>query len=260
MGLYSSRIGYTTEFSGRFDLDKRLTHEHAAALRAFNEEEHDDGPSLYCQWIPTEDERGIEWDGVEKFYKYAEWLQVVIDRFVRPWGYTLSGGVTWQGDDVDDVGTLRVVDHRVQALPGVGPRTKRAPTAAEAAQAFLGLGRIATVAQKLAHHINAGLAAPPSLEDEARMHELDALERAGDEAALTQALVDEMEHWGSPHVHNRPSRSSRGCRSRSMSPSTRSSCAGSSRDGAHVPDGNATGHCFLCPGEPSRMRTERQLP
>lgn len=27
-------------------------------------------PSLWCDWIPTKDRRGIEWNGSEKFYAY----------------------------------------------------------------------------------------------------------------------------------------------------------------------------------------------
>ena len=35
-----TRMGYTTDFTGQFRLDRRLAPEHAAYLRAFNEAHH----------------------------------------------------------------------------------------------------------------------------------------------------------------------------------------------------------------------------
>jgi hypothetical protein len=70
-------------------------------------------PGLWCQWVPTEDRTGIEWDRGEKFYDYAEWLEYLIDHFLRPWGYTLNGRVRWRGEDFDDIGTLVVEDNVV---------------------------------------------------------------------------------------------------------------------------------------------------
>jgi hypothetical protein len=70
-------------------------------------------PSLWCQWIPTEDNMGIEWDGNEKFYCYDEWLTYIIDNFLKPWGITLSGEVEFQGEENDDMGKIIVVDNVV---------------------------------------------------------------------------------------------------------------------------------------------------
>lgn len=50
-------------------------------------------PSFYCQWIPTEDCQGIEWDGNEKFYKAFDWLKFIIKHYLEPWGYILNGTV-----------------------------------------------------------------------------------------------------------------------------------------------------------------------
>jgi len=73
-------------------------------------------PGLWCQWIPSEDGSQIIWDGGEKFYRYTEWLQYIIDHFLAPWGYSLSGSVTWQGESADDIGTLSVVDGKAVAV------------------------------------------------------------------------------------------------------------------------------------------------
>ncbi len=70
-------------------------------------------PSLYCQWIPTADGHGVEWDGREKFYRYVEWLQYLIIHFLDCWGYQLSGTVNWQGEVPSDRGQIVVVDNQI---------------------------------------------------------------------------------------------------------------------------------------------------
>ena len=158
-------MGYTTEFSGQFDLDKPLTPEHAAFLRAFADTrrmkrdmalahaqpdpireaagvgigadgghfvgatvDHGQGhspdildynnppegqPGLWCLWIPTDDLKGIEWDQGEKFYEYVTWLEYIIEHFLKPWGYVLSGSVEFQGEQFDDRGLIVVQDNDV---------------------------------------------------------------------------------------------------------------------------------------------------
>ena len=158
-------MGYSTEFVGRFNLDRPLLPEHAAYLTQFNEtrrmkrkSDHPNlkndpvrlaaglpvgaegefyvgatgfmgqdqcksiadfkrspstQPSLWCQWVPTEDGTGIEWDGGEKFYEYTKWLTYIVDNFLRPWGYVLNGRVSFQGEQDDDRGEVVVVDNVV---------------------------------------------------------------------------------------------------------------------------------------------------
>lgn len=167
-------MGYTTDFEGRFTLDKPLTEEHAAYLTAFSDtrrmkrsaeraaampdpvraavglpigedggyfvggggfagQEHDASvmdyngkphgqPGIWCKWVPTEDRAGIEWSGAEKFYDYDDWLRYICAHFLEPWGYTLSGSVTYQGEDPGDRGKVHVVrigtdPHRVSKVP-----------------------------------------------------------------------------------------------------------------------------------------------
>jgi len=91
--------------------------------------QHDDGsvlsinsppdtqPGLWCQWTINEDRTKLEWDGGEKFYNYIEWLQYVINNFLGPWGYTLSGTIKFQGEDPDDQGEITVINNII------GPET-----------------------------------------------------------------------------------------------------------------------------------------
>jgi len=161
-------MGYTTDFEGRFNLNKPLSEEHSAFLHKFSDTrrmkrdasktrerpdpirkavglavgpegayfvgeggfagqdngpdvlDHNDPPEgqpgLWCKWVPTEDNEGIEWSGAEKFYDYTEWLQYLIHHFLAPAGYVLNGEVTWQGEESSDMGKLVVKDNEVSAL------------------------------------------------------------------------------------------------------------------------------------------------
>lgn len=73
-------------------------------------------PGLWCQWIVSKDRKYLEWDGGEKFHKYAEWLEYLIENFIAPSGYVLNGEVEYQGEDSDDRGTIRVSDNRITIL------------------------------------------------------------------------------------------------------------------------------------------------
>lgn len=162
-------MGYTTEFKGTFSLNKPLSEEHAAYLRAFSTtrrmrrdaskcekmadparvavglpvgheglyfvggtgfygQDHDPSildynesgaaPGLWCQWTPTEDNAGIKWNGAEKFYDYTEWLQFIVEHFLKPWGYVLNGTVRWKGEDRRDVGRLVAQENVISAVKG----------------------------------------------------------------------------------------------------------------------------------------------
>ena len=158
-------MGYTTDFSGSFSLDKPLLASHSAYLHKFAETRRmerkqsiasklpdparevaglpigkqgayfvgggghcgqeidasvvnsngapDGQPGLWCQWVPTENDDGIEWDGGEKFYHYTEWLAYIIEHFLQPWGYILNGEVEWFGEDRDDRGKIVVENNTI---------------------------------------------------------------------------------------------------------------------------------------------------
>jgi hypothetical protein len=144
-------MGYTTEFRGSFQIDRPLDDETYNLLKGlattrrmarnvdpkygiqgefyidgseflvqYNESNVVDynrppmtQPSLWCQWIPTEDRDEIEWDGGENFYNYIEWIEYLISKVLAPRGYKLNGEVEWRGEDWDDNGTITIVDNVV---------------------------------------------------------------------------------------------------------------------------------------------------
>lgn len=86
---------------GQDDSDRTL------GLKDFNWEPRG-APGLWCNWTPNHDGSAIEWDEGEKFYSYVEWMQFIIDRFLGPWGYVLSGQVEYQGERNDDMGIISI--------------------------------------------------------------------------------------------------------------------------------------------------------
>lgn len=75
-------------------------------------------PGLWCQWVPGEDGSTIVWDGGEKFYDYVEWLQYIVDNFLKRWGYQLDGEVDWQGEDGDDFGKIVAKGNAIRTRQG----------------------------------------------------------------------------------------------------------------------------------------------
>lgn len=114
-------MGYQTDFEGRFNVSPPLTAEHVEKLLDFAADRHervDGAPSYYCQWVPTIDGTGIEWDGGEKFYEYDKWIEYLIIHFLRPWGYTLNGEVAWNGENPHDLGKIVITNNVVQVKHG----------------------------------------------------------------------------------------------------------------------------------------------
>ena len=82
-------------------------------------------PGLWCQWRPTVDGTAIEWDGGEKFYESAKWMQYIIQHFLMRGAFAayqlpflqanhvLNGVIYAEGEEQGDVWELHVVDNEV---------------------------------------------------------------------------------------------------------------------------------------------------
>ena len=145
-------MGYSTSFNGTVKLNKQLSQEDKTFLTKLSEtrrmarniegygvegefyvdsglNDYDDPtvvnhnqppstqPGLWCQWTPTQDGWGIEWDEGEKFYEYVEWLQYIID-WIAPKGYIANGEIEWYGEDRDDMGKIIVKNNQITIKHG----------------------------------------------------------------------------------------------------------------------------------------------
>ncbi len=129
-------MGYTTYFNGEFKLDKPLFPAHREILESLSKDSppsssvqahilstpilpnDPDRPDSWCDWIPSEDGTAIVWDEGEKFYNYVEWLDYIIAKYLAPWEYVLNGEVSWEGEDSDDFGIIKVVDNKIYLREG----------------------------------------------------------------------------------------------------------------------------------------------
>ncbi len=148
-------MGYTTDFEGKINIVPELSAKEVNFLTKFAEtrrmnrekgpyyvdsggmmgQAHEDDilnynsppdgqPSLWCQWVPSDDGDAIEWDGNEKFYSSPEWMAYLIKHFLGtnpvaqkelPFlkGHTLNGTISAQGEDPSDMWLLYVKDNKV---------------------------------------------------------------------------------------------------------------------------------------------------
>jgi hypothetical protein len=153
-------MGYSTEFDGTVTVEPPLNHAERTYLEEFagtrrmqrakgpyfvggnglrGQAQDDDvtdynsppagQPGLWCQWVPTDDGTGIEWDGNEKFYNGGEWMQYIIDHFLAPegeadcWGqaqfanftfnHFVNGTIYASGEDPGDLWRIVVTDNVV---------------------------------------------------------------------------------------------------------------------------------------------------
>lgn len=131
-------MGYTTEFDGEFELSRDLTIREYNLLKGLCGERFGDSmgrtkpgyPGLYCQWEPDEDGTHIKWDGGEKFYDYVPWMNYIIEKYLTPWGITVTGKVHYQGEGTGDHGNLVIKDGKCVQVPDadIGDMAERLET------------------------------------------------------------------------------------------------------------------------------------
>jgi hypothetical protein len=51
---------------------------------------------------------------MEKFYNYVEWLEYLINVFLKPRGYVLEGCVRFFGEETEDMGYIEVKRNKVK--------------------------------------------------------------------------------------------------------------------------------------------------
>src|ERR1700688_2227932 len=116
-------MGYSVYYNGEIDISAELSDEHATlldealtksnpALLGITAEE---GQGLYhgCDWQLSGGRLSVEG---ESRGEQDEWLRLLIVRFFQPNGYTLSGEVSWEGDQSGDTGVIHLDDNRVESV------------------------------------------------------------------------------------------------------------------------------------------------
>lgn len=156
-------MGYTTDFEGRIEIEPALNDLEIRYLIRFSEtrrmdrekgpyfiggagyagqdcgpdeiynynKPHSSQPGLWCQWLPTEDGTALVWNGAEKFYEAAAWMQYLMDHFVGCvpaakeelreltdvgdflQGHVCNGAISAQGEEPSDMWLLEVKDNQV---------------------------------------------------------------------------------------------------------------------------------------------------
>lgn len=147
-------MGYSTDFEGRFSLNRKLdeeTHDflmrfsqtrrmarnvdpkygvegefYAESTNNYGQDKEDNiisyntpprtQPNLWCNWQPSEDGMFIEWTGNEKSGYMAEWIQYIITNFLAPKDYILNGTSDAQGEEDDDTWRIKIVDNQVEVI------------------------------------------------------------------------------------------------------------------------------------------------
>ena len=89
-------------------------------------------PGLWCQWVISDDLEGIEWDGGEKFYDAAQWMDYLIKFFFDKRAiapkldgklaflkkHKLNGEILCVGEETGDIWKLIVKNNKVMIAQG----------------------------------------------------------------------------------------------------------------------------------------------
>lgn len=119
-------MGYTTDFIGHIDVSPPMNQDEQSYLTAFSQSRRFDReggpyevpgnpvaearaprtvpvetynrtapqqPGLWCGWVPCWDGCCLSYDGIEKFYGAAGWLEYVAEHFLRPGAYAQASGL-----------------------------------------------------------------------------------------------------------------------------------------------------------------------
>jgi hypothetical protein len=106
-------MGYTTTFEGKMTLAPALTAAQTQEIEDFCEARHGGNldvyngyPTFWCNWQTNG--KKLYWSGAEKSYDMEKWLQILIDRFFKPWGVKVTGKMLAQGENPNDRWTMEV--------------------------------------------------------------------------------------------------------------------------------------------------------
>lgn len=115
-------MGYNTDFEGSIRIEPCVKEETLAVVEKLNDMDYrdpdfpKDAPRSYLQWMLEENE--LCWDGSEKFYLAAEWVEWLMKNVFIPGGYICNGEICAQGEEMEDRWKIEVKDNVVNILQG----------------------------------------------------------------------------------------------------------------------------------------------
>ena len=158
-------MGYTTDFEGKLEITPPLNETEVKYIKKFNDtrrmergngpyyvggggfagQDHEPDiinfnrpdptqPTLWCQWTVSDDGTKLMWDGGEKAYYMAEFLDYIIAHFLGKepiakevnehfhflQGHTISGIIMARGEDMGDFWQIGVIDNVVYTSDVIG--------------------------------------------------------------------------------------------------------------------------------------------
>ena len=126
-------MGYLTDFSGQIQIVPPLNAAEIGYLQEFSFGEvsyskHDE-PDSHCDFIPDNSGKFIKWDGTEKTSDAVEWVQFLINHFLKEgaiasncsssefeeftFNHVLNGELEADGEKSGDLWLLKVANNRV---------------------------------------------------------------------------------------------------------------------------------------------------
>ncbi len=111
-------MGYSTYFSGFFELSRKLTVSELETIQTLNDwsgDNPDDAPDGTCDWVIGEYEGKaiVHHNHEEKFREWEDWTRYLAKLF-KSWDVKMNGRVVWQGEDTGDCGTVFVKNNEVE--------------------------------------------------------------------------------------------------------------------------------------------------
>lgn len=111
-------MGYQTEYKGEFKFSQELSASDLAYLKKMLGEDSRDHPewgikldNYYVSLEFLDDFSGLRWDGMEKTYNMPQILDFILTKMQeRLPEFSMDGRMVAQGEDVDDLYEITIVD------------------------------------------------------------------------------------------------------------------------------------------------------
>lgn len=106
-------------YKGKLELDKELTSEQHEKIHYFLGKTYLNRSNTdkwkWCYWYIHDNGKSIKIDKNSCFGKHEEWLHVIINTFIEPWGLTLTGCIKWVDLDTMNMGTISVTNNVIKS-------------------------------------------------------------------------------------------------------------------------------------------------